>query len=108
LKKKNDFAHVTRGGRTAASQHLVLRFMTNQREESRVGFVCGKKVAKRAVARNKIKRRLREIVRALLPSIKPGFDLVFLTRPGAADLEFEEMGLIVEGLLERARVLNKL
>jgi len=106
LKKKNDFARVTRGGRTAAIQYLVLRFMANQREESRVGFVCGKKVAKRAVARNRIKRRLMEIVRALLPSIRPGFDLIFLTRPGIADLEFEEIKMAVEGLLKRARILT--
>ncbi len=87
-------------------ERLLLKFCDNQQEASRVGFVCGKKVAKGAVARNRIKRRLREIVRRLLPAIKPGMDLVFLTRPGITEIKFSEMEAIVEKLLKKARILT--
>ena len=105
LKKKNDFARVMRRGGAAASRYLILRFSDNQLELSRVGFVCSKKVAKKAVERNKIKRRLREIVRVMLPNIRPGFDLVFLTRPGIAGIEFEEVEAMVGKLLAKARLI---
>jgi len=105
LKKKDDFAKVMRSGGAAADECLILKFCGNQQETSRVGFVCSKKVAKRAVARNKIKRRLREIVRKLLPAINPGLDLVFLTRPGIDKIEFGEMEAKVERLLKKARII---
>ena len=55
----------------------------------RVGFTCSKKLGN-AVARNRAKRRLREIARALLPQLgRAGWDYVLVGRPNAtADREF--------------------
>ena len=48
----------------------------------RVGFTCSKKVGN-AVARNRAKRRLREIARLVLPAHgKPGWDYVLIGRAG--------------------------
>lgn len=47
-----------------------------------VGFTCSKKVGN-AVARNRAKRRLREIARAILPALgRPGWDYVLIGRAG--------------------------
>ena len=49
----------------------------------RVGFTCSKKLGN-AVARNRAKRRLREIARAVLPKAgRPGWDYVLVGRPEA-------------------------
>ena len=106
LKKKNDFARVMQGRGVAVSGCLILRFRDNQLETSRAGFICSKKVAKKAVERNKIKRRLREIVRALWLNVKPGYDLVFLALPSITDKEFREIQAAVEILLKKARVIK--
>jgi len=55
----------------------------------RVGYTCSKKLGN-AVARNRAKRRLREIARALLPRLgQAGWDYVLVGRPKAtADREF--------------------
>jgi ribonuclease P protein component len=49
----------------------------------RVGFTCSRKVGN-AVVRNRARRRLRAIARAILPvSGRPGWDYVLVGRPGA-------------------------
>lgn len=58
----------------------------------RVGYTCSKKLGN-AVARNRAKRRLREVSRAVLPlSGRPGWDYVLVGRPGAtADRLFADL-----------------
>ena len=49
----------------------------------RVGFTCSRKVGN-AVMRNRARRRLREVARAVLPGLaRPGWDYVLVGRPGA-------------------------
>lgn len=49
----------------------------------RVGFTCSKKVGN-AVARNRAKRRLREVARLVLPELgRPGWDYVLIGRANA-------------------------
>ena len=58
----------------------------------RVGFTCSKKVGN-AVARNRAKRRLREVARTVLPlEGREGWDYVLIGRPGAtAALPFAQL-----------------
>lgn len=59
---------------------------------ARVGFTCSKKLGN-AVARNRAKRRLREIARLVLPGLaRPGWDYVLVGRPEATALrDFAQM-----------------
>jgi ribonuclease P protein component len=57
-----------------------------------------------AVVRNKVKRRLREILRHL--SVKPGWDVVFIARPEAATADFASLRKAAESLLSRAHLLE--
>ncbi|MBP1805852.1 ribonuclease P protein component [Rubellimicrobium aerolatum] len=61
-------------------------------EGVRVGFTCSKKVGN-AVARNRAKRRLREVARAVLSEGgRPGWDYVLIGRPEAtASLPFAQL-----------------
>ena len=69
----------------------------------RIGYTCSKKLGN-AVARNRAKRRLREVARAVLPLAgQPGWDYVLVGRPGAtADRLFADL------LADLARALSQI
>ena len=68
----------------------------------RVGFTCSKKIGN-AVMRNRARRRLREIVRAVLPCLaQPGWDYVLVGRPGATiERDFATLKTDLEGALRQ-------
>jgi ribonuclease P protein component len=82
LKKKKDFAKVYKERKGFKQDFLFLKAVKNDLEDTRIGIVVSTKVAKRAVERNLIKRRLREIVRKKLEEIRPGLDIVIITLRG--------------------------
>ena len=71
LHSGDEFRAVTRGGARSARSHVVvhLTLLTQEEEAPRVGFVVSKKIGN-AVVRNRVTRRLREIVLRALPGIE--------------------------------------
>jgi ribonuclease P protein component len=68
----------------------------------RVAVIVSRKVSKSAVTRNRIRRRIYEIVRQSPPP-KPGTDLVFTVfSPVTADMEADQLRKLVENLLTQA------
>ncbi|NQV13537.1 MAG: ribonuclease P protein component [Parcubacteria group bacterium] len=106
LQKDDDFARVHRHGRFFKCQFVAIKSLSNRRPESRFGFLVGIKVSKKAIVRNKVKRRLREVVRLALPDIKPGFDVVIMVRPEAADKTYQEIETALRSAFQQARLLT--
>lgn len=97
LKKNKQFAYVYRRGRHHACAELSL--IVARGDRVMIGLSASKKVGN-AVRRNKLKRRLREIVRPLLPYIKPACYVVVLReRSATASFVVLKQGLI--GLFTR-------
>ncbi len=104
LRTNAQFKRVRGGGRSWAQPLAVLYALPNAEGVTRVGFSVGKRIGK-AVARNRVKRLLREAVRLRLPNIKPGYDLVFIARAPIAGAKFQIVAAAVDQLLQRSRLL---
>lgn len=63
MKKTDDFSSVFSFRRRYHAHFIVVHYYPNQGENSRLGFVVAKKVAKQAVKRNYMRRVLRELCR---------------------------------------------
>ncbi|MAC77023.1 MAG: ribonuclease P protein component [Rhodobacteraceae bacterium] len=94
LSRRADFLRAARARRQGTPGfHLQARRRApGEADGIRVGFTCSKKVGN-AVARNRAKRRLREIARAILPVAgHPGWDYVLIGRAQVtADRPFEAL-----------------
>jgi len=102
LKKTAQYALVYNKGSSWVSDLVVMKALPNGLNFSRCGFSVGRRVGK-AVVRNRVKRRLREILR--LTPLQPGWDIIFIARPMIASAHYASMEKSVKGLLSRAQLL---
>jgi ribonuclease P protein component len=104
--KKRDFEKILKKGKSFKEENLVLKVLKNFSEKKRVGFLVSKKSFSKAVLRNKIKRRLRELVRVEIENIKEGLDLVFIPLPGIEKKDFRQLSNIFKRLILKAKILK--
>ncbi|MCX6720067.1 MAG: ribonuclease P protein component, partial [Candidatus Staskawiczbacteria bacterium] len=91
IKNKKDFEVIFRKGINFKNSLFILKFLKNDLGKNRFGFVVSQKVSKKAVIRNKVRRRLVEAVKKENEKIKIGTDLVFIALPGIEKKEFSEI-----------------
>ncbi|MFH0776723.1 MAG: ribonuclease P protein component [Patescibacteria group bacterium] len=87
LRKKAEIDLVFRRGRSIGLSEFAFRFLPNSLPNSRVAVLVGTKLSKKAVGRNRIRRRLREVVRLNFAQIPVGLDLLVIAR----DLKLREI-----------------
>ena len=85
--RRGEFDAVYRAGKRRSSSHFTVFFRANQMPVSRFGFSI-KKALGGAVVRNRIRRRLREIVRGHRAEIPTGWDVVVHPKGSVARAEF--------------------
>ncbi len=83
LRKRREFLDVYERGEKIQSTYFVLYMLEDGRPHHRLGITVSRKIG-RAVVRNRIKRRLREIFRANKQAIFPHCDLVVNAKRAAA------------------------
>ncbi len=105
LKNKKDFDRVFKEGSGFKNNFLALKAVKNNINASRFGFVVSQKVSKKAVVRNKIKRRLREIVKKKLDTVKKGIDVVLIVFPSLNDKDFSETQKIANDILKKSGII---
>lgn len=115
LRRSRDFSQVYRQGRKAASAHLLLRVWSvppaakagvPNDPAPRIGIVVSLKVHKRAVVRNRLKRRVRAALRTLLPRLHPAQWIVISLKPEAAECEYGEFLRELEQLFTKLEVFH--
>ena len=91
LRQRREFLAAATGAKAPVTGFVVQALDRREDGPVRVGFTCSKKVGN-AVERNRVRRRLREVVRLAPPDrMRPGHDYVLIGRRAALDLPFERM-----------------
>ena len=102
LRSRRDFARVSSEGRSRSDRLMVVRFVPNDRDHDRFGISTGRRLGG-AVRRNRVRRRLREVLRQAPNQTGRGWDILIVARPPAAEASFDDLRAAMERLLGAVR-----
>ena len=105
LRKRKEFAYLYNNGTAKHTAHLTLVSLPTKHRPLKIGFSIAKKIGK-AHLRNLIKRRLRAIVRDLVPTMPDNYNVVFIAKAGIDNITFDEMKKEVKFLIEKSGLVK--
>jgi ribonuclease P protein component len=104
VRENRRFQEIRKQGRAHSHHLLVLCALPNRLPYCRFGFSVSSRIGG-AVVRNRIKRRLREIMRLRATTLQPGWDVVLIARNPIRHADYREMDAACARLLRRAHLL---
>jgi ribonuclease P protein component len=104
VREDRRFREIRQRGRSFSNDVIVLTALANDLPYSRFGFAVSSRIGN-AVVRNRIKRRLREIIRLRMAWIRPGCDIILIARKPIRSAEYGQLETACARLLRRAQLL---
>ncbi len=98
---------VYRTGQVVRGPLCAVKFIVNEKRQTyRAAVVVSKKVHKSAVVRNRIRRRIFEIIRHYAPKINDSYDIVVTVfHESAATIPHEELDTMIRTQLSQAKII---
>ena len=90
LSRPQDFAAIQGSGTTKSHPLFSARFLRTDLETTRFGLSTNRRLGG-AVVRNRVRRRLREVLRVMAPSFQPGWDVLIIARPSIVTADHDAM-----------------
>ena len=103
IKKKKEIEETFKKGQSFKQDFLILKTLKNDLGFSRFCFIVPKKVSKKAVDRNKIKRRMRQAVR-LIADFKNSRDNLIIALSDTKGKTFQEIEQVLRKLFKKAKI----
>lgn len=101
MTRGEEFRSAVRGGTRAAQPALVAHAVLGTTGSTRVGFVVSKAVGT-AVDRNRVKRRLRHLMRDRIHTLPPGSRVVVRALPASASASSTNLGEQLDAALAKS------
>ena len=106
LKKNKEFKKVYENGKSYATRNLVIYCLNYEKgKKNRYGLSVSKKIGN-AVVRNRLKRRLREIIREFESEKEfKGYDIIFIARKPVVNLDYHRLKRDVKKLYQKMNII---
>lgn len=105
LKKSRDISRVFKRGHYTAEGPLVVKVDRSGQDQSRVVVVVSKKISKKAVVRNRIRRQISGILERRWQTVAQGYDIVVTVRQDTSDLTPAALEKVVVSVLTKVGVM---
>lgn len=103
IKNNKEYKSVYNCNDSISDYNLVLFLKKNNYGYNRFGFTAAKKI-KKAVSRNIIRRRLKEIVRLNEFNFKEGYDIILMARVNATESDYKSLEKSFTKLMKRKKL----
>jgi len=104
LTKDKEFANVFKNGRSSYDKIMGVKAVATELNYNRFGIMISNKVSKKAVERNKIKRQIREAIKAQVNKMKPGRDIVIIVFPEALGKKYQDFVVSIGNNFKKLRL----
>ena len=105
IHQEMQYKKIFSGGKKLVGRYMVLLYMRNGLDFSRIGIITSKKVGK-AHERNFARRRMRAFSRENFSSIKEGYDMVLIARAGIKAADYAAAVKDFTKLLKKGRLVR--
>ena len=105
LSRPQDFAAIQERGTSRSHPLLIVRVLRTELGRTRFAFATGRRLGG-AVIRNRVRRRLREALRVMAPSFRPGWDVLIIARPALVEADHDALVEALRRLLGRSGVIG--
>lgn len=105
IKNNREYKAVYNCNNSVSDYNLVLFLKKNNFGYNRFGFTSAKKI-KKAVTRNVIRRRMKEIVRINEFKLKNGYDIILMARVNAINSDYKSLEKSFFKLVKIKKILN--
>ena len=107
LQDRQKFQEIFEKGQGFFTKTAGIKYLKEGPSFLKIGITVPTKVSKKAVVRNKIKRRIREVLRRHLPEIRKGYSVVIIAGPPIISKTFSEIEKEIIFLLKKTKLLQK-
>ena len=108
--RRQDFDSIYRQGKRISGTYLRAIVLFGAPETlnpfPQIGIVISKKVSKRAVQRNRLRRQIQAAFQALLPRLRPGWKGILIVQNSALGCTYDQILPELEKILNKAEVLD--
>jgi ribonuclease P protein component len=106
LTRDKEFEKVFKNARSAYNNLFSVKALSNNLSHNRFGIIVSLKVSKKAIERNKIKRRVREALRFFDDQITIHQDVVIVCRPSLINVNLKEIKNSLQLIFKRLKLIN--
>lgn len=107
LVKEKDFEKIFKRGKSFYTKLLGIKILANELAANRFGIIVSSKISKKASARNRLKRQIRQAARELDQELRPGFDLVIMVLPGFLRQDYKTIKSELEKIFTKLRFFKQ-
>ena len=105
LKKRYQFNYVYKSGEHFSGEHMVLYVVSSKTKNIKVGLAVTKKIG-HAVVRNRVRRKLREIIKKQVPTLKQNYNIIVVARENISEASFDKLSTEFLKLLKKANLIQ--
>lgn len=105
LHRKSDFDKLAKSSNKFYSNNFVLKFIKNEGNCNSFAVVVSKKISLKAVIRNKIRRRVYEIIRLNIDNFNKGFKIIIFVKKGVLEMDYSDLEKELLYIFKKAKLI---